>query len=906
MSEPSRLMKGLRSCPGNVINRSAGAWVNTHGNKSFRLIVLLILTLFTEAGWSADNNISFDIPASPAHRGLNLFAKQADTQILYPYDRVKNLQVNSLHGEFTLEEGMRKLIEGTCLQLSNRTENSLTLDLNKNRRGFWFMKNNTNDCTRKGIMSAISAAVLSGLAATSATGQEPLSQPGASVLEEVVVTARRREERLQDVPIAISAFNGAELQRMGINNAEDLRMVSPGLNVSASPFGSSVPGYTLRGQRQLEAIATQDPSVVVYYADTPLMRPHGTNAAFFDIENVQVLKGPQGTLFGRNTTGGAILVNPRRPHMDGIDGETGITLGDYNLRSWDGAVNLPLTENFALRVGGKIIDRDGYTKNLYDGGKLDDEDSKNFRLSALWTPKENLEIFTTFQQFKLDNAGQSWRILQVNPAGAIAGAFPATFQTHLQDFQTLQGKDWHTVINDADMREKVDTWNISNSISWDISDITLKSIIGYRKVKTDIGFDYDGSNATFFTPAAGVVSVFNSENEIDGDQFSVELQALGQAINDRLDWIVGAFYFEEEVWDIQRSELFGRRHNAGTGKNESRSLFAQGSYALTDKVSLTAGYRHTWDDRELESENKLQGLAEPALRCRLVNGSGQPLNPCVRNSEIDENAGTWLVSIDYSPAEDILLYAAHRHGYRSGGLQLRANTPADPVTFEPEFVDDLEIGFKALTTIGSVPSKLNASLFYQEYEDIQRTLSFLPQGSNVLATAVLNAGNAVIKGAEIEWTIMPTDRLEIGAFVGYTDAEYKKFDNPGIAGQPASLKDNEFAFVPKTTAGATISYLLIASDEIGEISLRGNWYKQGKMEITDINDPGGVVEGYDVYNMFIDWESVAGSAFDSRLFVKNVGDEEYSTAGVSVWSTGVSVVNLGAPRTYGMELRYRF
>ena len=184
------------------------------------------------------------------------------------------------------------------------------------------------------------------------------------LIEEVTVTARRREESNQRVPVAITSVTGEALENASIQRVEELRFVAPSLQISPTPFGNSVPGYTVRGQRQLEALATQDPSVVVYFADVPMMRPHGTNGAFFDIANVQVLKGPQGTLFGRNTTGGAVLINPKLP-TSVFEGEISAGFGNYGAYDATGVINVPITDALAVRAAGQFRQSDGYTARIW-------------------------------------------------------------------------------------------------------------------------------------------------------------------------------------------------------------------------------------------------------------------------------------------------------------------------------------------------------------------------------------------------------------------------------------------------------------------------------------------------------------------------------------------------------------
>jgi iron complex outermembrane receptor protein len=754
-------------------------------------------------------------------------------------------------------------------------------------------------------LSVSCSVLLTTLSIVDVRAQDSEARP---LLEEVTVTARRREESNQRVPVAITSVSGDALQNASVQRVEELRFVAPSLQVSPTPFGNAVPGYTIRGQRQLESLATQDPSVVVYFADVPMMRPHATNGAFFDIDSVQVLKGPQGTLFGRNTTGGAVLINPKRPTHD-FGGEIAVGFGNYGEVNGTGVLNVPAGDTLSIRAAGTIRQSDGYTRNLVNGKMLDEDDNWAARLGVLWSPTESLDIYTVFQKIRFDAAASGWRLLAVNPAGAYS-TFPGVTAQLQQTLATLQNSSWHTVANDAGITEQADSWSLSNTITWNVRGVTLKNIAGYRDVETFARFDYDGSAVTVTGAGTGPVSLFNSQNTLDGYQWSEEFQVLGTALADNLDWIVGAFWFKEDNYDDQRSDLFGRRANVGTGINESRSLFAQGSYkiAAVEGLSVTAGYRHSWDDRELISQNQIQALTQPALACRLRNTDGTIPDPCRRVSKLDGDEPTYTLGVDYQLTGQTLLYLTYRHGYRSGGLQLRANLETERPTFDPETVDDYELGLKTTFGVGDGQLRINTALFNSDYKDIQRTLSYIPTGAQALSTAVLNAANATIRGGEVEVAYAPTDRLEISGFYSYTDASYDSFAPPGSITLPIpgrALKDNKFAMLPKTTASARVRYTQPLADA-GALSAQLSWYRQDEFEMTDINDPNGRIPAYSLMNAALDWRDVMGKTIDLRAYVKNLTDEEYGTGGTSVWTTGFVTTLLGPPRTYGFEMRYRF
>src|SRR5690606_14484074 len=229
------------------------------------------------------------------------------------------------------------------------------------------------------------------------------------------------------------------------------------------------------------SLITQDPSVGVYFADVVLQRPHGSNQTMYDIESVQVLKGPQGTLFGRNTTGGAVLINPRKPVLGETEGEIGFGFGNYAAKSVTAAGNIPLGDTAALRVGGQINSRDGYTHNETTGKDQDDQDSQAFRVSLLWQPTENLQSYFVYDQFNSDDNGTALRL--------VASRIPFQAST----LANLEDSDFHTVFGNNPAYNKVDTSGIYNTTTYDYGNITLKNIIGYREVNTKLALDYDSS-----------------------------------------------------------------------------------------------------------------------------------------------------------------------------------------------------------------------------------------------------------------------------------------------------------------------------------------------------------------------------------------------------------------------------
>lgn len=696
---------------------------------------------------------------------------------------------------------------------------------------------------------------------------------------EIVVTARRREERLQDVPVAISAVSGDALQSRAITNVEGLRFTVPALVVSPTPFGAASPGYTIRSQRQLESIISQDPSVGIYFADIVQQRPQGTNTSLYDIASVQVLKGPQGTLFGRNTTGGAVLITPAKPEFE-PGGSLSVMVGDYGQHALTGVANLPLSSTLAIRVAGNITRRTGYFDNVATGQKVDSQRTESGRASLLWQPDDRFSSLTIGTYFHEDDAGLGFFPYALRP-----GSAAATFPGYQADFDASQRRGDRTISNNLQPLVKIDSFSVSNTSTLRLGDVTLKNIFGYRDVKTFGSFDFDAS----------AVTLFESRNDFSSNQWTEEFQVLGK-IGPSIDFITGAYWFNERGRDTQSSVLFGTRINDGLGDNSSTSLFAQGDWKVSPTLTLTLGGRYTWDERSLFAFNKLNG------QCRLVatnvpvtSPGAQRLDPCVRQSTVDFRAPTWLATLSWRPVDDVMLYGTYSRGYRSGGLPLRANLPAETVPFAPEFVDNFELGLKSEFLDRRV--RFNAAAYFDKYRDIQRTLSF----GTPLTTVVLNAADARIWGGEADLMIRAVRWFELNATAAYSKNQYGSFTGPGLG----DLSGNRFAFAPELiyTIGGRVVATFPGNN--GELSARLDWFHQSSIYVADINDIP--IPAYGTLDAGVEWQRLFGLPLDLRAFVKNVTDRHYFSGGVSTYpSNGLSGFFPGAPRHFGVELKAHF
>jgi iron complex outermembrane receptor protein len=754
------------------------------------------------------------------------------------------------------------------------------------------------------LLRAASVAVLvSGGATAPAVAA---NEPAAAALEEIVVAARRREESLQDVPLAVSALTGEQVEQRGIRNIETLGTSVPGLVVAPGPGGKAVPQISIRGQRVQEQTMLADASVGFYFGDILYERTDGAGGSFYDLASVEVLKGPQGTLFGRNTTGGAVLVRPNRP-TNSFDADVVLGFGARSGNTQEVMLNVPITPTLAVRFAGKREKQDGYIRDLLrPGTELNEVNMTGGRASILFAPTEGFENLTIFSTFRDKGSPLGWR--DVRP-GVVSDA------QYNRIYETRSGKV---------QRNDLKTWDVANTSTLNLGSATAKLILGYRDISRNDLIDLDAQ------PTSGALYInYNT----DVQQFTAEAQLLGKSFADRLDWIVGLYHYKEQGSNINKFSVIQDFDGQGIsfGKNTSNSIFAQGSYKLTDALSLTAGARMTEDKRRASIRNQWTSGSIIAgvfggVTCRIFD-HGVALNPCATDNQKNWSEPTWLVSLDYKLNTDTLVYLAHRHGYRSGTLQIRGDTveqlskPANP-----EFVNDIELGLKTQWAAG-VPGRLNVAAYYSDYKDAQRLQNGIASDGITPTSLLLNAGSAKVQGIEADFAFALTPHLELSGFADYTDAKYKKFGLFNVnTGRTDDVSNWMMGSTPKFKLGASARYIWPLGPSTGDIVLFANYFHTDEYLSDDVNialanaqrvildysviDQGAMdrflIKGYGLADFRVDWKSIMGSHLDAGVFLKNAFDKEYDVAAAQVGGRGLMVRAAGEPRTWGAEVRYTF
>ena len=723
-----------------------------------------------------------------------------------------------------------------------------------------------------------------------AHAQSNSAQPAATEdngLGEIIVTARRTSENLQRVPVATSVIGAEELAKQRVNVAADLQFTAPSLVVNQDALGGSgAPVFELRGQQQTLG---SDPTVVTYFADIPI-DTRVIAAGIYDLESVQVIRGPQGTLFGKNSTGGAVVLTPQHADTDELSGNLALVSGNYSLRQGTAALNVPLINDvLAVRASGQITRQRGFVENL-GGPDGADKHYETARLAVRFTPAPNLRNDLLFNYF---NGNQHNNPAIVKALGGFALFFP----------QAQAGLDRQNELGDRtiDMSfstnyDKNRSYFISNTTSYELGDVTLKNIFGYYKIHAETRFN----QTSFNFPLVDVAQDRRSH------QYSDEIQLTGHAFGDNLNWIVGGFYSKQTTNVIQNAVVFSdavTNSSISDDKFTSKALFAQGTLDLAgvgiSGLKATAGIRSSWDKRD-GSQVAFEGTTD--------DGPGTLIGPL----SLKTRRTSWTVGLDYQVTPDVLLYVASRHSYKAGGFNLTSNdTPLMFRTYAPESLTDVEVGAKTQFNLGPVPVRANLALYRGWYKDVQSFVvirCFTPSGGSIVA----NAADGTLKGLEFELQAKLSQRLRISGFYNRTLGNYGSFVLP-VPPPPCTftgvtdVSGQIFGNIYKNAGGLTVDYTVPIDGAGTELAFNGNVYARSRKPGNDLQSLNSAVAGYTLYNARVDLNNIGGGAMSLGVFGRNITNKKYTMArGRNLTTGGYDWFQFGEPRTYGIEARIKF
>ncbi|WOK37093.1 TonB-dependent receptor [Sphingomonas sp. C3-2] len=690
---------------------------------------------------------------------------------------------------------------------------------------------------RKGA-SAIRLSLLAGIAAMAPTApsfaqEGPAASSSEPGISDIVVTAQRREERNQSVPIAITAFSQEKLTQNNITGAQDLSGLVPSLVVGANGSGSrDTQSPTLRGQGATFQGAS---AVVIYMNEVPLpaavtLNQQGGPGNFIDLENLQVLAGPQGTLFGRNTTGGAMLLVPRKP-TDQLEGYVEGSIGNYDLRGLEGMVNVPIVEDKLLvRAVGAYNDRAGFTRDVVWNKRRDDVHWYTGRIGIMMKPVERFSNYLMMYGTRSSTNGTGFINTGINIAGMSAfglcqegpsiPAMVSSCDVYRKQAELANELGPRKTRLGVDEFQYVRTWGLTNTTSYELTDeLTLRNIVSYQRFKGSYSYDSDGTplqqndqNPTRYPdfPVSGLsefglpLAGFNNlpGNTAPRDNLRAlteELQLQGAMLDDHLNFTVGGFYYDQKPVGPMNGPQIVFCPAAFTGfpipgtaacsaqqvqvgiSTRSKALYGQATLDFgvaapeLDGLRLTAGYRYTWDT--VKGFARLYTPVEGTGN--VVCGSDAQMVPvgeearCGFSATLKSRAPTWTFGIDYQANRNLLLYAKVSRGFKAGGFNTYSVRPSTR-TYEPEKVTSYETGFKSDWRLGAIPLRFNGTYYYSDYNNIQRVTGDFNPETNAGGAQFLGA-SARIQGVEAEVTVRPIPELELGGNLSYTDADYRNF-----------------------------------------------------------------------------------------------------------------------------------
>jgi iron complex outermembrane receptor protein len=712
--------------------------------------------------------------------------------------------------------------------------------------------------------------------------------PVAEEAETVVVTARRREESLQDVPVAVSAFSAAKLDATGAPDITVLQQVSPNTTLQVARGSNSTLIAFIRGVGQQDPLWGFEPGVGLYVDDIYVARPQGAVLDIFDIERIEVLRGPQGTLYGRNTIGGAVKYVTKRLAA-AATGKARLAVGSYGQLDFVASGSTPVTDT--LRIGGAFAsyDRLGYGRNVTTGEEHYDKDVTALRLSAEWEPSEQFFVRVAYDKVTDDSNPKHGHREQ--PGGTFATGGLAAGTVVLPNVYDT----------DAGIKgpQKVENQGASLTAEWTVSEaVTVKSVTAWREGSSDTVIDFDTNQV----PALDVPARYADE------QFSQEFQVL--LTGDKLNGVAGLYHMNavaSGAFDTIVGVASLTIATAGKVGTSSTAAYADFSYDFTEQLSVSLGGRFTRDIRSGQVyRQNFTGLRSPLFG----NSAAIPglLRSNYRNERTFEEF-TPRASVSYEFSDDLTAYAAYSKGYKSGGFDMRGDVVLTPNTvngYDPEFVTSYEIGLKGALLDGRI--NFAGAIFRAEYEGQQITRQE-PTVAAGIASFVDNAGSSEIQGFELEGGVRFTDALSATFGIGYTDAQFNEFRSFNAARQPIDLSNIAvFQNTPEWNGNVALNYV---RDLGAKGVVTANLTASHRSEYTMFELPNPLVDQLDPYTLLdagVAWTTEEGRIKIS-LTGRNLTDERYKVGGYSFpGATFGNVQNsfYGPPRTITGSVQFSF
>lgn len=794
----------------------------------------------------------------------------------------------------------------------------------------------------KSFLLASAAATLACAPAHAQDTQAAQTQTGQATLGEIVVQARKFAEDIQVTPIAVTAINQEAIENRFADDLTDLSGAAPNVILDSGGAFAGTAFFSIRGISFQDVESSFDPAVGVSIDGVFIGRNVGSLIDFFDVEQVEILRGPQGTLFGRNTIGGTINVRSARPSGEfGVKGQ--LTVGNVGRLDVKAALDMPIVaDKFAAKVSVFSQNADGFHKNLFDGTDARKENTDSARLSLRFTPTEKLTI-DVIGDYARDRSGSFGLVPQhstgltfspgldaadVAAVNAAIGALPAPLQgvarpsiSVIALAQILQGaaptlpniiagltpanlnilQRWpaHPYDNsfNAPNINRINSGGVTANIVYDMDSGTFTSTTGWRKVSEDVVQDFDATASPLF-------ETFRDQQQ---EQISQELNFSSDFGGSPFKLTSGVYYFWQK-YNLQQNflSLFqtplgglgpfnwasilpprGILNNVTEQTSRSTAVYAEGTYNFSDMVALTVGARYTWDKKKFQTD--LAGAATaPLCAASPLSGPGAPRQLC--SDEESWNEFTPRGILQFTPNDDIMVYGSVSRGYKSGGFNGRASTPTSIGPFDPEKVTSYEAGVK--TTLLDNRVRFNVTGFINDYSNLQVEIVRPAPGASGQETIVLNAADAKTQGIEVEFVAAPASGFTVNAALGYLDAKYKNFTQPvlldlslaglgqvPVAGVTEDLTVFKMRRAPKWTISVGGRYETEVMDRL-DLGLQLDFRHTSEMFTTVRNQEFGRRRAVGLLNGSIDL--TYDKNYKLSLFGKNLTDEKYVNSALSI------------------------
>ncbi len=679
------------------------------------------------------------------------------------------------------------------------------------------------------------------------------AQSGQNALEEVIVTATRREESLQDMALSITAITENDLQDRGVTSFTEIQKIATSLFLD-QPSNMTTAQLFVRGVGTAGNTST-DPSVGVVYDGVYQLRQGSAFTELYDVARVEVLRGPQGTLFGKNTTAGVISINTVNPYLDAFSGKVQGVLGSEDAQELRGVLNIPLIKDtLGLRIGAYTAERDGYTKNVFIGEDTRNVDRQGYRAKLLWQATDNFDVVL-----------QAEKTEQESDVDQGVVKYAPDSSPDLPPVSLGRAQQQHS-------ESKDDVERYIMTINWGIGNHTLKSISAWEEIETFLLQDRDGT-------AVDSQRLFSNPQT---DIFTQELQ-LSSQFDGPFNYILGVFYQDEDLVSPTKFSVAGGDPfivNLTERTQESMAAFGNVTYEFTDQFNISAGARYTDDEKKGPSDGV----------------------------DYEKNFEEWTYSLKlrYHLDDARMLYVAYDYGFKSGGINRSTAGGSFPTFWEPEFADNYEIGIKSQWLDDRL--RLNAALFYTLFDDFQVTQSL----ADLATTAITNAGEVTSTGIEADFIAFLTSNFNISGSVAYVETEYDEYEGapcdrfspqPGCVDGTIDLSGETKDHAPEWIVNLGAEYRNALTDSL-------EWFVRGDLSYRDDQnlDPTlNPVHEQDAYTLYSARAGVAAADGQWQVTVwgKNLGDEEYVT-----WSLYNSFSHLqkyqGVTRMYGVTMDWNF